>query len=157
MKSWLIAIALVLGFIVAGPGAAAQAAPPVSGEGITLTLRCDVEKGSGFNVEATLSGKLGEIVLSDGTILKSTSPGLKITLTANGKTLNYVITGVTTFTFLDDRIEAVSTGLNLLIIPKPAGLFLTTGNVNYALTLKGKELRTFSGTGTVTDVCALLA
>jgi hypothetical protein len=64
---------------------------------------------------------------------------------------------VTTYTFLEDRIEAVSTGLNLLIIPKPAGLFLTTGNVNYALTLKGKELRTFSGTGTVTDVCALLA
>ncbi|WP_087074610.1 hypothetical protein [Arthrobacter sedimenti] len=39
----------------------------------------------------------------------------------------------------------------------PEGLFLTTGNVNFALTADGSEQRLFSGPGTVTDVCAVLA
>ncbi len=88
-------------------------------------------------------------------IVISTSPGLKITLTANGKTLKYVITGVSRYAFLSDRIEVTSTGRNLLLLPSPDGLYLTTGNVNFALTLDLKELRRFSGSGTATNICPL--
>jgi hypothetical protein len=37
------------------------------------------------------------------------------------------------------------------------GLFLLEGNFNFALKEDGTEERVFSGTGEVTDICALLA
>ena len=53
-----------------------------------------------------------------------------------------------------------SNGKNLLLVPAanghPAGLFLTTGTVNYVVTSEGTELRTFTGPGQVVDVCKVL-
>ena len=76
----------------------------------------------------------------------------------SGKTASYVITGVLFFSFPGDRIEVKATGNNLLQLPSPDGLYLTRGNVNFALELDGiTEKRRFSGSGTAVNVCPLLA
>lgn len=56
-------------------------------------------------------------------------------------------------------MESVLT--NTIIVPEanghPAGLFLTSGTFSWTLNPDGTERTLFSGTGKVTDVCALLA
>lgn len=154
MKRLFVITALLAGLVL-GISPAAHAAP--SGPPIPADPNFTAVCGSGataFTVTGVVTGRFKNIVSPSGTII-STSPGLKITLTANGKTLNYVITGVVYITFLSDRIEVVATGLNLLTVPG-VGLFLTSGNVNFALNPDFSELRRFSGEGRVTDVCALL-
>ena len=153
MKKW--AIPAVLGaaiFAGTGPAVAAPSGPPTPPVPASGTVA-----SCGFPVAYQLTGRVKNITMPGGTVI-SNSPGLKITLTANGKTLNYVITGTSRYTFLSDRIEVISTGRNLLLLPSPDGLYLTTGNVNYALTPDGLgELRRFTGPGTATNVCPLLA
>lgn len=152
MKKWAIPAVLAAAlFVGAGPAAAVPSGPPQPADPATFTL-----DNCGFPVTAQLTGKFKNIATPAGTVI-STSPGLKITLTANGKTLNYVITGTSRYTFLSDSVEVVSTGRNLLLLPSPDGLYLTTGNVNYALNLDNSELRRFSGPGTAANVCPLLA
>ena len=94
-----------------------------------------VSLNCGFEVNVELTGKVKNISLPDGRTVISTSPGLKVKLTGveSQKSLSYVITGGSYYTFLDDTIEVVSTGRNILLLPTPDGLYLTTGNVNYAL------------------------
>jgi hypothetical protein len=156
MKRLLVITALISGLIL-GVGPAANAAP--SGPPIPADPNFSAVCGSGptaFTVTGVVTGTFKNIVSPSGTII-STSPGLKITLTANGKTLNYVITGVLFITVLSDRLEVVATGLNLLTVPG-VGLFLTKGNVNFAVILDGNsEVRRFIGVVQVTDVCALLS
>lgn len=156
MKRLLVITALISGLILGvGPAAnAAPSGPPVPAAG-TFTVHCGPASG-GFNVTEVVTGSVKNIFNPDGTII-STSPGLKITLTANGKTLNYVVTGVLFITVLSDRTEIVATGRNVLFVPN-VGLFLTVGNVNFAVSPDGNsEVRRFSGVGQVTDVCALLS
>jgi len=166
MKKWLVPTAVLASiFAAAAPAAAAPSGPPTSVEGVEIERQCgDISPGGeGFIVEGVLSGGFKEITLPNGTIL-SPSPALKVTLTANGKTVSYVITGVTRTTNFADRTEVVATGKNLITRPDedpgPAvvgGLYLTTGNFSFTNNPDGSEQIPFSGPGTVTDVCELLA
>lgn len=86
-------------------------------------------------------------------VLKSACPGCDVTGQLSGKSKLIDLPG--------GSQEIRSTGRNLIIVPEVPGkhlegLFLTTGNVNYALNPDGTEKRLFSGPGRVTDVCALL-
>ncbi|MEC5193053.1 MULTISPECIES: hypothetical protein, partial [unclassified Arthrobacter] len=116
----------------------------------------------GFDVTGQLSGK-SKLIGLPGDRFIGISPGATITLTGpSGKTVSYVITGSTHIqVLLDGSQEIRSTGRNLIIVPEVTGkhlegLFLTTGNVYYALNPDGTEKRLFSGPGRVTDGCALL-
>ncbi|MEO5321159.1 hypothetical protein PV761_21575 [Arthrobacter sp. CC3] len=166
MKNWLTRIAMPVTVAAAaafaGVAGPAAAAPPVPNPTKPFLLQEAFGNDCpGFDVTATLTGKFKEIPLSGNQKIQI-APATTITLEANGKTLKYVITGATHIQLLPDGTEEVkSTGRNLLIVPDvpgPAveGLFLTTGNVNYARTTTGGEIRRFSGPGQVVDVCALL-
>jgi hypothetical protein len=169
MKKWAILAVLAAAiFASAGPAAAAPPegkGPPISVDGAEISRHCGL-KDAGFEITGVLSGSFKDIVLPNATIL-SAAPGLKVKLTTDaGKTVSYVITGVTRAQVVSnpDRTEVIATGKNLItrpdIDPGPAvvsGLYLITGNFNFANNPDGSELRPFSGPGTVIDVCALLA
>ena len=154
MKKWLVPTAVLASiFAAAAPAAAAPSGPPITIGGSGPFTSC------GFDVTGTVTGKVKNITTPSGEVI-STSPGLKITLTGDesGKSVSYVITGVLFFSFPGDRIEVKATGVNLLRLPGDDGLILTKGNVNFALELDGiTEKRRFSGSGTATNVCPLLA
>lgn len=155
MKRLLISTALVAGIIAcAGPVAAAAAAPsgpPTSAAGSgTFVGNC------AFDVAYEVTGKTKTIALPDGTVAV-TAPGQTITLTANGNTASYIITGTLFFTVDGSTIEVRATGSNLLTRPDKQGIFLTQGNVNFAITTTAGEIRAFAGPGRVTDVCAALS
>ncbi|KQR74923.1 hypothetical protein ASF98_03435 [Arthrobacter sp. Leaf337] len=153
MKKWLVPTAVLASiFAAAAPAAAAPSGPPITVDGPATFTSC------GFPVTGEVTGKVKNITTPSGDVI-STSPGLKVTLTGpDGKTASYVITGVLFFSFPGDRIEVKATGVNLLQLPGDDGLILTKGNVNFALELDGvTELRRFSGPGTATNICSLLA
>lgn len=164
MKGWLAPIVLTVGF-VAGAGPAVAAPDPNKP---TPNPRLREALGSacpGFDVTAQLTGK-SKLIDLPGDRFIGISPGATITLTGPSPALrrvSYVITGSTHIQVLPDGSQEISsTGRNLIIVPEvtckhPKGLFLTTGNVSYALNKDGTEKRLFSGSGRVTDVCALLA
>jgi hypothetical protein len=153
MKKWLVPTAVLASiFAAAAPAVAAPSGPPISVSGSGTFTNC------GFPVTGEVTGKVKNITTPSGDVI-STSPGLKITLTGpTGKTVKLVITGVLFFSFpSDDVVEVKATGNNLLQLPSPAGLILTRGNVNFAVDPQGNELRRFSGSGTATNICPLLA
>lgn len=157
MKRLLLSTALVAGIIACtGPLAAASAAPsgpPTSAAGSgTFRDNCT------FDVDYVVTGKTKAIALPDGTVAV-TAPGQTITLTANGNTASYVITGTLFVTAVGDTFEVTATGSNLLTRPNDLGIFLTQGNVNFAVTATDppEEIRAFEGPGRVTDVCAALS
>lgn len=79
----------MLGLIIgASPVAAAPAQPPGKPGVIFEHKYTDV---CAFDVDWTLVGKFKDVVFDDGPSF--VAPGQKVTLTANGKTLDYVITG----------------------------------------------------------------
>ncbi|MEK0154767.1 hypothetical protein [Arthrobacter oryzae] len=160
MKKLLVLITTMLGLIIgASPVAAAPAQPPGKpGELFTVTFNgvCT------FPVEATVSGKFKDVLLDNKTI--SVAPGQKVTLSANGKTLDYVITGVRREVQLanGDYLSTV-TGQNLLFnyigASQKAGFWFVVGTFHYTLTEpNGAEVEPFNadGPGQVTDVCYLL-
>jgi hypothetical protein len=151
MKKWLASTAVLASVFAAA--APAAAAPPGSADGAVVQI-----SSCGFPVTGTLTGKFKNIETPFGTFI-STSPGLKVTLEGpTGKTVHLVITGVLFFDVQANGIEVKATGNNLLQLPSPDGLFLTRGNVNFALELDGvTEQRRFSGSGTATNICPLLA
>lgn len=168
MKNWFTRISMPItvaaAAALAGIGGPAVAAPPTPNFREPFIIQDFFGNDCpGFEVTAQLTGKSKEIVSDDGNRKIQISPATTITLSANGKTLRYVITGVTHIQVQPDGSEEVrSTGKNLLIVPNVEdqhveGLFLTTGNVNYARTPSGGEKRLFSGPGQVVDVCAALA
>jgi hypothetical protein len=148
MKRWLIPAAIVAGVIVsAGPAAAA---PP---EPVDVSFPND---DCGFTVVIDVVGKTKIIDLGDGQSI-ITSPGQKATLTANGKTVKYVITGTSHEQVMEDgSTEVTATGRNILLRPD-FGLFLTIGNFNYARTAGGGELRPFEGSGQFVNICEILS
>lgn len=162
MKFRLIPSVLVAGlFATAAPVAAANAAPPKdASDAGTLTNFCT------FPVEYTLTGKTKLITKPNGQRI-ITSPGQRITLSANGNTVRYVITGTRFERDVQVNGETITEvevkGRNLLTNPigisERPGLFLVVGNFDYALDAAGEEVRVFdaNGPGKVTDVCAALA
>jgi hypothetical protein len=169
MNNWLtritmpVTVAAAAAAAFAGVAGPAAAAPPVPNPTESFLLQDAFGNDCpGFDVTATLTGKFKEILLSGNRKIQI-APATTITLSANGKTVSYVITGATHIQLLPNGTEeeVKSTGRNLLIVPDVPGqhvegLFLTIGNVNYARTTTGGEIRRFSGPGQVVDVCALL-
>lgn len=164
MKRWLapLTFAVAAGLAAgagAGPAAAATDNPavPVPVNTDPFTIDCPT-----FQLDAQLSGKGGTLLLPGGRTT-FTGPNLRITLTGpTGKTASYVITGATKVTTLSDGgFDVTATGRNTIIVPEanghPAGLFLTTGTMHWTLNSDGTERTRFSGKGTETDVCKLLA
>ena len=169
MNRRLIPALLVTGFLAAaGPVAAATAAPPSSANGVppskvsggaTLTNFCS------FPVKYTVTGKAKAITKPNGDRI-FTSPGQRITLSANGKTVSYVITGSRFERDVVVKGEAITEvevkGRNILInergVTETSGIFLVVGNFDFALNATGEE-RGFDpdGKGKVTDVCKALS
>jgi hypothetical protein len=153
MKKIVVLAAALFLSLAGGAGPAAAVPQPVP------TVDPLTECGD-FIINVDITGKFNVIELPGGGVIV-TSPGQTATLTnpENGKSVTYVITGVSKFEFLSDRIEVKATGRNVLTIPEGArkGVYLTIGNVNYALTADGSgQVRPFSGPGQVVDVCAVL-
>ena len=139
----------------AAPAAFAGSAVPEPIE-VSFTAPCP-----GFDAELQAAGKIGVINLpGDRQFL--TAPDLGVTVTGPGGSASYVITGVTMIQNLSDGGQFVTaTGPNLITVPKanghPAGLYYTTGTVSWTLDKKGREVGgMFTGSGTVTDVCAVV-
>jgi hypothetical protein len=159
MKRWLAPITVAAALSASAGPAVAAPATPVPVDQTPFTIACPT-----FNLQAQLSGKAGTVVLP-GDRVALTGPNLRITLTGPAptlKTVTYVITGVTHVTTLKDgSFDVTATGRNTIIVPDanghPAGLFLTTGTMHWTLNPDGSEKTLFSGKGTVTDVCKLLA
>jgi hypothetical protein len=160
MKRWLAPITLAAAAALsASAGPAFAAATPTPVDPTPFPIACPT-----FNLQAQLSGKGGTIVLP-GNRTFFTGPNLRITLTGPAptfKTVTYVITGLTKVTTLPDgSFDVTATGRNTIIVPEanghPAGLFLTTGTMHWTLNADGTERTRFSGNGTETDVCQLLA
>ncbi|MHA7287204.1 hypothetical protein ACX80I_13075 [Arthrobacter sp. MDT3-44] len=170
MNSRLAPIVLAAGLVAgAGPAVAAEkpnVPAPYPTEPFVLQDAFGFDC-PGFDVTAQLTGKIKTIDLPGPRTIEI-SPGAKVTLTGvsptgeTGPTVTYVITGSAhTLTLPDGSQEIRSIGRNLVRVPQTddhsEGLFLTAGNVNFALNADGSEKRLFSGSGTVTDVCAVLA
>jgi hypothetical protein len=89
MKRWLSSAAIVAGIIVSAGPAAAAPPDPVD---VTFT-----NTDCGFPVEIHVVGKTKTIDHGGGRFIVP-APGQKATLTANGKTVKYVVTGTFTWT-----------------------------------------------------------
>jgi hypothetical protein len=150
--------ALAAAALVAPAPAAVAAAVPGPIEG-SFTVSCP-----GFKVVLTAEGKIGVIALP-GEREKIIWPGLSMTVTnKEGESVTYTgASGVTHIQYLEDGSQLVTaTGPNLITVPRanghPVGVYFTTGTVSWTLDRRGKEVGgMFTGTGTVTDVCAELA
>lgn len=143
--------------VAPAPAAVATAAPgPIEG---SFTLSCP-----GFKVVLTADGKVGVIALP-GDREKIIWPGLSVTVSdKSGESVTYNgAAGVTHIQYLEDGSQFVTaTGPNLITVPRanghPVGVYFTTGTVSWTLDSKGREVGgMFSGSGTVTDICAELA
>jgi hypothetical protein len=166
MNRRLIPAVIVAGLVAAASSVtAANAAPPTdAGFGpISLGKVCTFDA----SVTATVTGKTKTITKPDGQRI-ITSPGQRITLFANGKTVSYVITGTR---FERDvtingapAVEVKVTGRNILVNgpgTETPGIFLVVGNFDFALTPapESAEVRGFNpnGPGQVIDVCKALS
>jgi hypothetical protein len=98
-------------------------------------------------------------VTSDGTTRLKFNGYQAATVTGNGKTLHFNISGPGTIVLNGDTVVAVTgTGHGLYIGPPGTtqpGLLLFTGNVVYAVESSGNAI-VASYTGHRTDICALL-
>jgi hypothetical protein len=159
MKAWkksalcsAVAGGLMAGALGLGPALAAPNPPePVSG---SFTFDC----ASGVDLNVAFSGKAKTIENPGG--VKSISPGFRATVTNpdTGESATYTITGtVRSETLPNGNIAYRATGRNLIIVPDPAGLFVTSGNVTFENFPDGSEAVPFSGPGNVIDVCQELA
>lgn len=158
MKTWKTSIGcaaavtgLIAGALGAGPAAAAPP-EPVSGD---FVFEC----ANGVELEVVFEGKAKDIDNPGGK--KSISPGLQATVTNTNdesKTLSFPVTGTVRSTTLDNGdVEYKATGSNVIIVPDPAGLYRTSGNVTFVNDAEGNEVDRFSGPGRVVDLCEELA
>ena len=135
--------------------APAFAAPP---EPIDQTIELDAGVVCAFPVELVLTGKTKTIELPGGRIIV-TAPDQYATVTnlANGSSVTLNITG--TFhvtTAANGDVVTVATGRNALLDPV-AGFVLTEGDFTFAFDAAGNLIAPLSGTGRVTDICAMVA
>ena len=146
---------------------AAQAQGVNGGRPISLAGSFDVSNFCTLPTTTLIANVTGDqktLTLPGGTQIVA-SPNLKISITntVTHTTVSYVVTGTSKSTPLDnDLVYVTSNGRNLVFVPQanghPAGLFLTVGTVNFVVNgASGDEVRTFTGHGTVVDVCKVLA
>ncbi|MBG6224802.1 hypothetical protein IWX63_001364 [Arthrobacter sp. CAN_A2] len=162
MKNRMIPAVIIAAFVAtAGPLATANAASPTdAGSSGTLAGFCS------FDVAFTVTGKTKTITKSPTERL-ITSPGQKVTLSANGKTVSYVVTGsrlekdvtVGGRKITEVQVRGRNILLNAIGVTETPGLILVVGNFNYALDSAGNEVRgvNVNGPGQVTNVCQVLS
>ena len=158
MSRTLVPAALAAAALIAPAQSGVAAANPEPIEG-SFPVPCP-----GFRIVLTADGKVGVVDLPGGR-QKIIWPGLSITATAkSGESMTYEgASGVThTETLADGGQYVTATGRNLITVPRanghPVGVYFTIGTVSWTLDRDGKEVGgMFTGTATVTDVCAALA
>ncbi|NUP59382.1 MAG: hypothetical protein HOQ06_07880 [Pseudarthrobacter sp.] len=153
----LAATSLALGALAAATPAATAASARPEPINASFTATCP-----GFDAEVQASGMIGVINLpGDRQFL--TGPNLRVTVTGPGGSVSYVVTGLTMFQNLPGGGQFVTaTGTNLITVPDAnghlAGLYYTRGKVSWTLDKDGHEVGgMFTGSGTVTDVCAAIS
>jgi hypothetical protein len=149
-----VAVAVVAAAVMIGLAGAASAAPPdpVSG---TIVLPPDFTFCN-FDITAVLAGK-SKTIEKDGFTI-ATSPGLKITLSANDKSYTFVATGSFKVTPLDNgNVLHEYRGRNLVSDPT-VGFLALSGHFTWLTNADGTvTVQPLQGTGNRTDICALLA
>ena len=151
-----------LRIVVAAAAAALilSAAPAFAAPPQPVDQKFDVPAGAActFPVELVVTGKTKTIDLPGGSTI-ITAPGQDATITNqdSGRSVRLNITGafhVTTEPNGD--VVTVASGRNVLLDPI-AGFVLTEGNFTFAFDAGGNLIAPLSGTGRVTDICALIA
>ena len=146
---------VLLALIVAAPHTSVAAPnPPTPVDETPFT----VEGLCAFPVQLELNGKSKTITLPGGRSI-ITSPGLDVTLTNMENTTNHTtlnITGASHISVLaNGDVQTLVTGRNLLFDPV-AGFVLSQGRFSFVFDASGNLIQPLSGTGQLTDVCALL-
>lgn len=164
MKTISITRSLVLSALAAG-ALAAPAQPALAAATPGPIVASFSAPCPGFEVQFSGTGKVGVIPLP-GDRLTLIWPKLSVTITGPGpayKSVSYVATGVNHIKNLPDGSQYITaTGPNVITVPEanghPAGVYYTTGTVSWTLNPDGTEQGgMFTGKGTVTDVCQLVA
>ncbi|ELT45922.1 hypothetical protein ACJJV6_03055 [Arthrobacter nitrophenolicus] len=158
MKKLLVFCAFFFAVIA---GAGPVAAAPV--DDVLLELTYKPNQLCSYPVQLVVTGK-SKLIELPGDRIFIASPGQEVTITnlRTGESETFLITGSTHAQVEDDgTTEVTVTGLNIVLNPRESqsdepGIFLLEGNFNFALKADGTEERVFSGTGEVTDICALL-
>src|SRR5262245_22095712 len=147
--------ATLLALIVAAPDtlvAASNPPTPVGETPFTVAGLC------AFPVQLELHGKSKTITLPAGRSI-ITSPGLDVTLTNVENTVKHTTLNITgashTSVLANADVQTVVTGRNLLFDPV-AGFVLSQGRFSFVFDASGNLIQPLSGTGQLTDVCALL-
>lgn len=160
MKKLMVLCALFLAFFASATPAVA--APP--SEDVLLDITFKPKQLCSYPVQLVVTGK-SKLIELPGDRVFIASPGQKVTITnlKTGEEATFLITGSTHAELqADGTTEVKVTGLNVVLNAREAksekpGIFLLEGNFTFALKEDGSEERVFSGTGEVTDICALLA
>ena len=160
MKKLMILCALFFAFL--GSATPAVAAPP--SEDVLLDVTFKPNQLCSYSVQLVVTGK-SKLIELPGDRVFIASPGQEVTITnlKTGEEATFLITGSTHAELqADGTTEVTVTGLNIVLNAREAkseepGIFLLEGNFTFALKEDGSEERVFSGTGDVTDICALLA
>ena len=135
--------------------APAFAAPP---QPVDQTVELDAGAACAFPVELVLTGKTKTIDLPGGRMIV-TAPGQDLTVTnsTNGRSVTLNVTGAFhVTTAANGDVVTVVTGRNALLDPV-AGFVLTEGDFTFAFDDAGNLIAPLSGTGQVTDICAMVA
>ena len=156
-KRRIVASAVTASAVVAGLALAATdpvaAAPPEPQTG-TFELPTDFTFCE-FPIVATLDGKGKTIEKERFTI--ATSPGLKITLEANGNSYVFNATGSFKITPQADGNVLYEYRGNNLVSDPTVGFLALSGHFTWLSDADGNSVRPLStGTGRTTDLCALL-
>ncbi|CAN7243234.1 hypothetical protein LJR013_000993 [Pseudarthrobacter oxydans] len=160
MKKLMVLCALFLAFFASATPAVA--APP--SEDVLLDITFKPKQLCSYPVQLVVTGK-SKLIELPGDRVFIASPGQEVTITnlKTGEEATFLITGSTHAELqADGTTEVKVTGLNVVLNAREAksekpGIFLLEGNFTFALKEDGSEERVFSGTGEVTDICALLA
>ncbi|MEV8082531.1 hypothetical protein [Pseudarthrobacter oxydans] len=160
MKKLMVLCALFLAFFASATPAVA--APP--SEDVLLDITFKPKQLCSYPVQLVVTGKSKLIELpGDRVFIASLGQEVTITNLKTGEEATFLITGSTHAELqADGTTEVKVTGLNVVLNAREAksekpGIFLLEGNFTFALKEDGSEERVFSGTGEVTDICALLA
>nr|BFE44784.1 hypothetical protein GCM10017547_26770 [Pseudarthrobacter oxydans] len=156
----MVLCALFLAFFASAT--TAIAAPP--SEDVLLDITFKPKQLCSYPVQLVVTGK-SKLIELPGDRVFIASPGQEVTITnlKTGEEATFLITGSTHAELqADGTTEVKVTGLNVGLNAREAksekpGIFLLEGNFTFALKEDGSEERVFSGTGEVTDICALLA
>jgi hypothetical protein len=148
---------LSLGTILAaGIGLPGQAlAPPIPVDSTPFV----VDGLCTFPVQLQFAGK-GDVISLPGNRTLVTSPGLSVLVANADRPTQQVKLGITgsfmTSTLPDGSQLTIARGRNLLGDPV-AGFVLAVGHFSFVTAQDGTNLVPLSGTGTLTDVCALIS